>query len=59
MKKSRYSDRQIIGILKQAKAGTSVPDLCREHGMSSASFLQMAIQIWRHGYSHYGRSQFT
>ena len=38
MKKSRYSDSQIIGILKQAEAGAAVPDLCREHGMNSATF---------------------
>ena len=38
MKKSRYSDSQIIGILKQAEAGTPVPELCRQHGMSNASF---------------------
>ena len=38
MKKSRYTDSQIINILKQAEAGTPVPELCREHGMSNASF---------------------
>ena len=38
MKKSRYSDSQIMAILKQAESGTSVPALCREHGMSSAAF---------------------
>ena len=38
MRKSRYSDNQIIAILKQAEAGTPVPELCREHGMSSALF---------------------
>ncbi len=38
MRKSRYSDNQILGILKQNEAGVSVPDLCREHGMSSAQF---------------------
>jgi len=38
LKKSRYTDSQIISILKQAEAGTPVPELCREHGMSSASF---------------------
>jgi len=38
MKSSRYSDSQIINILKQAEGGTPVPELCREHGMSSASF---------------------
>jgi putative transposase len=38
MKKSRYSDSQILGILKQAESGIPVPELCREHGMSSATF---------------------
>ena len=38
MKNGRYSDAQIMGILKQAKSGVPVADLCREHGMSSASF---------------------
>ena len=38
MKKSRFSDSQIISILKQAESGTPVPELCREHGMSSAAF---------------------
>jgi len=38
MKKSRYTDSQIIHILKQAEAGAKVPDLCREHGMSDATF---------------------
>lgn len=38
MKTSRYSDSQIMAILKQAQDGTPVPVLCREHGMSSACF---------------------
>ena len=38
MKKSRYTDSQILAILKQNEAGVSVPDLCREHGMSDATF---------------------
>jgi putative transposase len=46
MKKSRYRDNQILNILKQqAEAGTPVPELCREHGMSSASFYK-----WRAKY---------
>jgi len=45
MKKSRYSESQIINILKQAEAGAPVPDLCREHGMSSATFYK-----WRSKY---------
>lgn len=38
MKTSRYSDSEILAILKQSEAGAPVPALCREHGMSSASF---------------------
>jgi len=38
MKTARYSDAQIMGILKQAEGGTPVSELCREHRMSSASF---------------------
>lgn len=45
MKKSRYTDSQIMAILKQADAGTPVPELCREHGMSSATFYK-----WRAKY---------
>lgn len=45
MKKSRFSDSQILSILKQADVGSPVPELCREHGMSSASFYK-----WRSKY---------
>lgn len=38
MKKSRFTDGQILAILKQSEAGTPVTELCREHGISSASF---------------------
>lgn len=44
MKKSRYSDSQIMAIIKQADAGTPVPELCREHGMSSASFYKWSAK---------------
>ena len=45
MKHSRFSDSQIMVILKQAEQGIPVPQLCREHGMSSASFYK-----WRAKY---------
>lgn len=45
MKKSRFSDSQILAILRQAEAGTPVPELCREHGISSATFYK-----WRAKY---------
>jgi len=45
MKKSRFSDSQILAILKQAEVGTLVPELCREHGISNATFYK-----WRAKY---------
>ena len=38
MKTNRYSDPLILSILRQAKGGVPVAELCREHGMSNASF---------------------
>lgn len=38
MKKSRFTDSQILAILKQNESGTPVAELCREHGMSDATF---------------------
>ena len=38
MKTSRYSDSQILAIIKQNESVVPVPDLCREHGMSTAMF---------------------
>ena len=45
MKKSKFTDAQIMSILKQAENGVAVPELCREYGMSSASFYK-----WRAKY---------
>ena len=38
MKTSRFSDSQMIAILKQAEGGRPIPERCREHGISSATF---------------------
>ena len=38
MKTSRFSETQIVAILKQADAGIKVKDLCREHGISDATY---------------------
>lgn len=45
MKTTRYSESKILLILRQAADGVPVSDLCREHGMSSASFYK-----WRAKY---------
>jgi putative transposase len=37
MRRSRFSEEQIIGILKEHEAGVSVSDVCRKHGVSDAS----------------------
>lgn len=46
MKASKFTDSQIMAILKQAEIGTPVSQLCREHGMSSATFYK-----WRAKYT--------
>jgi len=45
MKRSRFSDEQIIGILKEHQAGLSALELCRKHGISDATFY-----TWRRRY---------
>jgi putative transposase len=45
MKKSRFTDAQILAILKQGEGGVAVADLCREHGISNATFYN-----WRSKY---------
>jgi len=45
MKMTRYSEPKILAILRQAEGGVAVSELCREHGMSNASFYK-----WRAKY---------
>ena len=43
--RSRFSEEQIIGILKEHQAGATAADLCRKHGVSDATFYK-----WRSKY---------
>ncbi len=45
MKRSRFSEEQIIGVLKEHQAGLSAAELCRKHGISDATFYK-----WRSKY---------
>ena len=45
MKKSKFTDSQILSIIKQAEGGRPVPEICREHVISSATFYK-----WRAKY---------
>ena len=38
MKRSRFTEEQIIGILREQEAGSATADVCRRHGVSSATF---------------------
>ena len=45
MKRSRYKEEQIIGILKEHHAGLSARDLCRKHGISDATFYKWRSKV--------------
>ena len=62
MKRTCYTESQIFQILKGAESGVAVPDLCRKHGMSHASFykwrakyggMDVSIRGWQWSPEHY------
>ena len=50
MKRSRFDEEQIIRILKEQEGGLGTADLCRKHGISSATFYKVEGQIRRDGW---------
>lgn len=52
MKKSRFTESQIVKIIKEQEEGRKTSDLCREHGISEATFY-----VWRKKYSGMDASQ--
>jgi putative transposase len=54
MKKSRFTEVQIMSVLRQAEGGMAIADLCREHGISNATFYQ-----WRSKFGGMDASMIT
>ncbi len=49
MKKQRFTEEQIIGVLKEQEAGAKATDLCRKHGISEATFYNWKAKYGGHG----------
>ena len=53
MKRGRFSEEQIIGILKQVEAGRPVAEVCREHGVGESTYYKWNAPrghpVWWHG----------
>lgn len=54
MKRSRFTESQIVAVLKEGEAGMPVAELCRKHGISNATYYQ-----WKSKYAGVQVSEFT
>lgn len=51
MKKARFNEAQIIGVLKEAEAGMKVAELCRKYGISETTYYNWKTKNWKTKYS--------
>ena len=49
MKRSRFNEEEVIGILREGESGSSVKAVCAQHNISEATYLRLEAQIWGHG----------
>lgn len=47
MKKTKFTEAQIVFALRQAEGGVKVEEVCRKMGISEATFLQLEEEVWR------------
>ena len=48
MKKTRYTESQIIKVLHEVEGGRMIKDVCREYVIFERDLLQLEIEVWRH-----------